>query len=249
LKNIGNQFCVKNRSQTSKIRHRYTLLSLLVLPILACPSIFGSITPTQNDDYLSWDINRCREIIKTMWGKGKVGAGQGLIHTERAHSYKLRATWLTPEVMRASARMLQIGNRLTDEATRALITEAEAIGDTVMIVDIDPREGSGVIPNDWQVFLQSKSEKKVPGNPVSGVSTNKLRDVKVIASAVMRDYDYDRFYVIFPLKNEKGESVLPDSAQEAELVVRIYDKEGKVTWKIADSIRTRIHTLSKRDQR
>jgi hypothetical protein len=247
LKNISNQLCLKNRSHTSNKRQKYAFFSLLFLLIFVCTSTFSSITTIQNDDYLSWDMNRCKEIIKTTWGKGKVGAGQGLIHTERAQSYKLRATWLTPEVIRASARMLQIGNRLTDEATRTLIAEAEATGDTIVIVDIDPREGSGVIPNDWQAFLQAKDEKKIPGNAVSGLSTNKLRDVKVIANAVVRDYDYDRFYVIFPIRNEKGEPVFSDSTQEAELVVRIYNKEGKVTWKIPDSIRKRILSLTKKD--
>jgi hypothetical protein len=248
LKNVSKKPNVKSKSLSGKQIKMYALWSALFLPILCCSFGSSSIAATQKEDFLSWDLNRCKEMIKLNWGKGKVKAGQGLIHTERARDYKLRATWLTPEVIRASARILQLGNRLTDDATRALVAEAEAIGDTIVIVDIDPREGSGVIPNDWQAFLQAKSGNTVQVNAAVGVSANKLRDIKVVASAVARDYDYDRFYVIFPLKDENGEPIFSEATKEAELVVRIYHKEGKVSWTMPDSIYKRMQMLKKDDE-
>jgi len=60
--------------------------------------------------------------------------------------------------------------------------------------------------------------------------------VKALAGTVQRDYAYDVFWVVFPLVDEKGQAILPESASEAELIVAIYNKQGKVTWQIPDSI-------------
>ena len=69
-----------------------------------------------------------------------------ILSREHSYNYKLCATWLTPEVIRATARLAQVRNWLSVEETLALVAEAEAAGDTVILVEIDPREGSGVIP-------------------------------------------------------------------------------------------------------
>jgi hypothetical protein len=120
----------------------------------------------QDNDYLKWSPQQAQTIGRSMRKSGyrKSWTFRGL-HTERASNYKLRATWLTPEVIRASARLEQIRSRLSDDATKALIAEAEAAGDTVVMVEIDPDEGSGVIPLDWQAFLQPKrpQRRKYPG--------------------------------------------------------------------------------------
>jgi hypothetical protein len=209
-------------------------------------------TPAQNsaeapkDSYLLLGAKQAKEIGKMMRANGKVGGGQGLLHTERAINYKLRATWLTPEIIRATARLLQLGNRLTDDQTRALVAEAEAVGQTVVMVEIDPREGSGVIPPDWQAFLQPKGLKADQSGAVAGINTPRLREIKALAGVMERDYSYDIFWVVFPLINEKGESLFADSVQEAELVVSIYGKEGKVSWPIPDSIRKRANAFAKK---
>ena len=59
--------------------------------------------------------------------------------------------------------------------------------------------------------------------------------MKALAGTVQRDYAYDVFWVTFPLVDEKRQAILPDSASEAELIVTIYDKQGKVTWQIPES--------------
>jgi hypothetical protein len=102
-----------------------------------------------------------------MSADGRVGnrATIRLLKTERAISYRLRATWVTPEVMFASGRLAQLRSRLTDKEAQELVDVARTAGDTVVIVDIDPDEGSGVIPLNWEVFLQPKGrpERATPG--------------------------------------------------------------------------------------
>ena len=72
---------------------------------------------------------------------------------------------------------------------------------------------------------------------VTGRDTPELRNIKALAGAARRDYNYDVFLVVFPLKNNDGKPVFGPEAQEAELVVHIYDKEGTVRWPIPEAIR------------
>lgn len=219
-------------------------IAVIVLAGLALCSEQPAVD-SQGEEYFTWTAKQAESIGKSMREKGRVGAGQGLLHTERASSYKLRATWLTPEVVRATARLEQIKTRLSDERTRALVTEAETVGDTVLMVEIDPREGSGVVPIDWQAFLQPKGVKAGAPGAVTGTNTPRLRDIKALAGVAQRDYDYDVFWIVFPLKTEKGEPIFSESTTEAELVVRIYNKEGKVSWRIPNSIRSRSRSVTK----
>ena len=109
-----------------------------VLSVVEALALVGGIQAGQDTDYLKWSPQQAQTIGRNMRKSGRVGSKwtfRGL-HTERASNYKLRATWLTPEVIRASARLEQIRSRLSDDATKALIAEAEAAGDTVIMVEI-----------------------------------------------------------------------------------------------------------------
>jgi hypothetical protein len=119
------------------------------------------------------------------------------------------------------------------------VEEAEAAGDTVVLVEIDPREGSGVIPLEWEAYLRPRAEKNSGFMGVAGLKIDKLRDIKVLASLMPRDYSYDRFWIVFRLADDHVQSIFPGTARECELVVRIHDKEGRVTWTIPESIRQR----------
>jgi hypothetical protein len=171
-----------------------------------------------------------------MYKKGRVGGwwDTRVLATERAYNYKLAATWLTPDVIRATARLHQLRSRLTDPETAALVKEAEAARDTVVMIEIDPREGSGVIPNDWEALLRPAGR---PDAAVRGTLNPQLRDVKTLAGVLQRNYDYDRFWVTFPLAGSGGAPLFSTTDQVAELVVRIHDKEGRVEWPIPPSLR------------
>jgi hypothetical protein len=119
------------------------------------------------------------------------------------------------------------------------VAEAEKAGDTVVMVEIDPREGSGVIPNDWAAFLQAETPDFAEPRAVRGVDTPRLREVKALAGVLRRNYDYDRFWVVFPLKDGDGKPLFLPSDTHAELVVRIFEKEGRVRWPIPESVRQR----------
>ena len=65
---------------------------------------------------------------------------------------------------------------------------------------------------------------------VSGRVEPRLRDVPALAGVLRRNYDYDRFWMVFPLRTDDGQPLFGRDDLEAELVVRIYDKEGRITW-------------------
>ena len=59
-----------------------------------------------------------------------------------------------------------------------------------------------------------------------------------------RDYEYDVFWVIFPLVDENKKPIFSDSVTSFELMVGIYKKEGKITWPISPSMRARMKSLA-----
>jgi hypothetical protein len=217
-------------------------------PVVLCvaavlvPLLHAQAPPGESQEsYLQWSLKQAEEIAKSTRINGRVGGfwDTRVIRTESSYNFKLRATWFTPEVIRATARYFQLRQGLTDAATRALVEEAEAAGDTVVLVEIDPREGSGVIPLEWEAYLRPRAEKNSGFMGVAGLKIDKLRDIKVLASLMPRDYSYDRFWIVFRLADDHVQSIFPGTARECELVVRIHDKEGRVTWTIPESIRQR----------
>jgi hypothetical protein len=221
-----------------------------VRPALALAvAVCGVIVSAQSDDYLRWDGNRATAVVAAAHSDGKVGSRTLLfwtgwdsrrLKTERAQNYKLRATWFTPDVVRASARWAQLRSRLSDDATRQLVDEASRVGDTVVVVDIDPNEGSGVIPTDWEAFLRPKDAPSESGRFSRGVITEDLRRVRALQPIAQRNYDYERFWVVFPLKTEAGEPLFTSSDTQAELLVRIYNREGVVTFPIHADVRAKL---------
>jgi len=218
------------------------------LAVLLCLLVTEAAAQSQQEAYLSWSAEQAESVGKSMRSDGRVGGrfDTRILKTDRAYNYKLRATWLTPEVIRASARIEQLRSRLSDDRTRALVAEAEAAGHTVILVEIDPREGSGVIPLDWRAVLQAKDWKPGMSESVVGASTPELKNVKALAGVVRRDYSYDVFWVVFPLLDDTGSPVFSDAVRDVELVVGIHDKEGAVRWPVPLSIRQRALALSQK---
>jgi hypothetical protein len=205
------------------------------------------------EDYLRWSPQQTDAVGKSTYHDGKVGSRALLwlgvdtrvLKTERSQNYKLRATWFTPEVIRASARNAQLRSRLTEEETKALVSEAEGAGDTILLVEIDPNQGSGVIPTDWEAFLQPKGATNLNA-AVRGSERPELRKMRALQGVMQRNYDYDRFWVVFPLVHADGQPVVTREQSEIELVVRIYNREGSVTWFVPPSIRSQIDLLTKK---
>jgi hypothetical protein len=62
--------------------------------------------------------------------------------------------------------------------------------------------------------------------------------LEMLGAVPPRDYSYELFWVVFPLKTSQGKSVFTASDKEAELSVRMLNRVGKVRWPIPDYIRT-----------
>jgi len=220
--------------------------SLLVIILCAGSALAQTSGIGTSEEYLTWNLKQAEKIGQSTVKEGRSGSSFDfrIMGQDKAFTYQVRATVFTPEVIRASARAEQIRNRLSAEETRALVDQAEKAGDLVMMIEIDPAEGSGVVPLDWRVFLQPGGF--VPGSDgaVAGVKAPYLRDVKVFRGVAKRDYEYDVFWVIFPLVDKNGKPVFDDSVNSMELMVGIYKKEGKITWPISPSLRARIKALA-----
>ncbi len=217
-----------------------------VIPILLVCIVSTLSQSSAREGYLSWTAAQAEKVGKEMRISDKVGPSFDLrlINTDKAINYKLRATWLTPEVIRASARLEQLRNRLSDQQTRELVAEAESAGDAVFLIEIDPREGSGVIPLDWRVILQPKDLKIGLPGAISGIKSPQLKRVKALSGVLRRDYDYDIFWVVFPLLDNDKKPVFGPDVTQVQLIVGIYGREGMITWQIPESVRTRISLLS-----
>jgi hypothetical protein len=209
------------------------------LKLLAIFIPFLLLGQSAPDAFLKWSEKQARETALSLRGTGRVGHIMGVrgLHTDRSISYKLRATWLTPDVIRASSRLAQLINQLTDAETLALVKEAEAAGDSVVMVELDPDEGSGIIPSSWSATLGSVGA----GEPrvVRGERHAGLDSMKGLAGGARRDYNYDIFWVSFPLRKEDGAALFTKVDREAELTVRINDLVGTVRWIIPESVRQR----------
>ncbi len=216
---------------------------------LAVVALVGVTVLAQGDEYLGWDAARVSAVVAAAHSDGKVGSrtlffwtgwDSRLLKTERAMNYKLRATWFTPNVVRASARWAQLRSRLSDDVTRGLVEEADQAGDMVVVVDIDPNQGSGVIPTDWEAFMRPKDSPQESGLFVRGTIVDELRKVRALQPIAQRNYDYDRFWVVFPLRTDDGRPLFGSADSQAELLVRIYNREGAVTWPVPIDVRAKL---------
>lgn len=228
----------------------------LIIRALLCSSLLLSSSwaqtttsppPAQDSEaYLSWSAQQATDAGKAWRAGGRVGGffDMRVVHTEHSYNYKLRATLMTPEAIRAAARLEQLRGRLSVEQTRALVAEADLRDRLVVMVELDAREGSGVIPLDWRASILPGGAKADSPSAVAGVSTPSLRHVKALAGVARRDYAYDIFWVVFPLTNDKGEPNLSPTVTALDLVVGIYNKEGRVSWQLPESLRQRLKTLT-----
>lgn len=167
---------------------------------------------------------QARHVVSGFRKSGQVGKSFDLriTNTDRSYNYKLRATWVTSEVLKAAAKLLSSAQGLPEDRVHGLLAQFFT-SRTYVLVEIDPREGSGVIPRGWTSHFGSPgdAEPQVQGTVVD---TPEMRE---FLTAFPRDYAYDIFLVEFPvdLENWVGAN------REFELTVRIYDKVGRVGWK------------------
>jgi hypothetical protein len=220
-------------------------MPLMVIVIL-CTSM-AIVAQSPADNFLTWTASQAEAIGKSMRENGKAG-GNGIfdtriISTNKALNYHLRATLMTPDVIRAAARILQLKERLTNDQTKKIVKDAEEAGNLVIMIEIDPNEGSGVIPLDWRVFLQPKGLKPGSEGAITGLKAPHLRKMPALSGVYGRNYEYDVFWVTFPLVDEHKKPLLAGDVQDIQLIVGIYSSEARISWKMPESIRERIKML------
>ena len=207
---------------------------LLVMPVLYSQVL-------TNSSYLNWSEKQAIEIGKNMRATGHVsGTGRGIFNTEKSIGYKIRATWITPDVIRATARLHQIQNRSSDEEIKLLVSKAAKRAGMVFMIEIDPNEGSGVVPSDWQAFLQPKRSELGKADTVAGINTPALREELLFGGVFHRDYNYDVYWVVFPQCTREEKPLFTDADKEIELIIRIEKREGKIRLPISESMREKI---------
>ena len=194
---------------------------------------------TTEEAFLRWDFKQARSIALTERINGQVGKSFDLriTSTDRSYNFKLRATWLTPTTIQALARLSQLTKALNNSETREMISAAMASGDIMIQVEIDPREGSGIIPSDWVALLGPRHADSASPRVVRGLNSPKLRELQALAAVPPRDYSYEFFWLVFPSKAEDGLPLFSPSDSEAELAVQIQGKVGKVRWPIPNYLR------------
>jgi hypothetical protein len=134
--------------------------------------------------------------------------------------------------------LAQLREGLSDAEVVRLVEEVEEVPGTIIMIEIDPREGSGVIPRDWIAMLGPEPSSSDEG--VRGVSRPDLRRLKALSNVAERDYAYDRFWVVFPLCSPDGVPLFRQQDSRAQLTVMIYAKGGAVTWPIPSSFRETV---------
>lgn len=228
-----------------KKMHRFSLNFILIICVISSVIVFAQ-SGESDTGYLSWNSKQIERVGKAHRKSDAIGKTLSfrVFDTERAYNYDLRVTLMTPEMIRASARFQQLRNRLSDDQTKALVKEAEEAGDLVAMIEIDPSEGSGVIPLDWRVFLQPKGLANDAEGAVAGVKSPHLRKVKALGGVFRRDYDFDLFFVSFPLVDENKEPLISPDLAEIEVYVGVYKSEGRVSWRLPESVREKIRFLS-----
>ena len=86
-------------------------------------------------------------------------------------------------LIHATARLRQLSMGLSNDETCQLAAEAEAAADTIFLVEIDPRDGSGVIPREWTAMLSPRPVSGQSPRRVTGVSNPGLRKVPALSGA------------------------------------------------------------------
>lgn len=159
-----------------KIPHlSYLTLIVIIFSIYT----FAQSKTNDNSQFLTWNNKTTISKGASWLAQGRVGGffDGRVLETNKSYNYKLRATLMAPEAIRAAARMEQLRSRLTDDETRSLVSQAEQ-ENLVIIIEIDPREGSGVIPNDWRAFIHSKYSSA--NESIRGLSNINLKSYKAL---------------------------------------------------------------------
>ena len=86
---------------------------LVVVILLPLSLLAQNNSENSKESYLSWSAQQATKIRESWRIKGRVGGlfDMRVLSTDKSFNYKLRATLMSPEAVRATARIEQINNR------------------------------------------------------------------------------------------------------------------------------------------
>jgi hypothetical protein len=191
--------------------HATTILAGLLVPLL-----LGSQAAPLDPNYLLWTMTQAEKV------------GLSTRATVRVGTTPIRVTWLTPEVIRATARLAQISDGINVEATDGLVQEAEYAAGTVVLLELGADQ-----PSDVTALLQPKG---LSADAVKGTLSPELGELRALRGVAAPAAGAKLHWVAFPRRDD-GAPLFPATAREAELVVRVRDREGRVSWPVPESLR------------
>ncbi len=127
-------------------------LSFWHITVTAASALPEAAAAAADESWVNWTRSQAMDVAKPMRRTGRIGsvwATRGT-HTERALNYHLRATWMTPDVIRAVARLQQLDRFLSAAETRQLVDEAESVGDTVILIEIPTKVPESYRGTGWR---------------------------------------------------------------------------------------------------
>ena len=196
---------------------------------LALLLLLGRIVGAQIDESLLGSLSNKKavSILESERSNGRVGGAWDfrVTNTDRSFNYKLRATPISARVATALAHLLVNAKGIQPSEARATVSSLLEGGYYYLMIELDPREGSGVIPSDWTARLGNEK------NSESGHICEKLPDTgpwAQIIRAFPRDYAYDAFLV--RVARVDGGKPIITSGLPVELRVHIENKSGTVRW-------------------
>jgi hypothetical protein len=175
--------------------------------------------------FLRWSEADARRVVQGARQTGTAGSRlwDGRVKdTHRSSRYKVRAILWTPRALRAAARLVQLRERLSNAETLALLAAVESRPLHVASIEIDPIEGSGVLPHDeTRFFLQRPGDESAS---VRAVEATDITGLPLFHKFEKRDWAYELLVTAFPRALESGEPLAAAGAAALELVVEIGGK-------------------------
>ena len=193
----------------------------------------AAASPAASEPFLRWSEAEARRAVLDARRSGSAG---GLLDgrvndTHRAYRYKVRATLWTPRALRGAVRLAALRDRLGDAEALAMLAAVEARPLQLASIEIDPVEGSGILPRDeTRFFLQRPGDEAASVHPVEAPELSAL---PLFRKFEKRDWAYELLVVAFPRELASGEALAGPAVRALELVVDIAGKVERLTFPIA----------------
>jgi hypothetical protein len=191
--------------------------------LTAAPPAAGRLLAQADSNYLLWTPAQAEQI------------GLAMRKAAQAGPYRVQATWLTPEVVRATARILQLREGLNVETTDDMVQQAEAAADTAVLIELSGPEAAQVTAGEIEASFTPAGA--AGGGPIPGTQAPGLEEVRAYRGVAPLSKESRAFWLAFKLPREAYVPVIPGSGRAVTLTLRVKGAAASVSWPIPDSLR------------